>query len=69
MVAIGESTGRLDEIFSKISTLYTREIDNVLDNLSELVQPILISVIGIFVGLLFAAVLVPIYNIAQGFKL
>jgi len=69
MVAIGESTGRLDEILSKISGLYTREVDNVLDNLSELIQPILISVIGIFVGLLFAAVLVPIYNIVQGFKI
>ncbi len=69
MVAIGESTGRLDEILAKISVLYTREIDNALDNLSELVQPILISIIGIFVGLLFAAVLVPIYNIVQGFKM
>jgi len=69
MVAIGESTGRLDDILSKISVLYTREIDNTLNSLSELIQPILISIIGIFVGLLFAAVLVPIYNIAQGFKL
>lgn len=69
MVAIGESTGRLDETLSKVSVLYTREVDNTLNNLSELIQPILISIIGIFVGLLFAAVLVPIYNIAQGFKL
>jgi type IV pilus assembly protein PilC len=69
MVAIGESTGRLDETLSRVSVLYTREVDNTLNNLSELIQPILISVIGIFIGLLFAAVLVPIYNIAQGFKL
>ena len=69
MVAIGESTGRLEEILSKISIFYTREADNILDNLSELIQPILISIIGIFVGLLFATILVPIYNLTQGFKM
>lgn len=69
MVAIGESTGRLEEILSKISIFYTREVDNILNNLSELIQPILISVIGVFVGLLFATILIPIYNLAQGFKM
>lgn len=69
MVAIGESTGRLEEILEKISVFYTREADNILNNLSELIQPILISIIGIFVGLLFASILVPIYNLAQGFKM
>ncbi|MBI4993779.1 type II secretion system F family protein [Candidatus Wolfebacteria bacterium] len=68
MVAIGESTGRLDEILGRIAVFYTREVDNVLNNLVELIQPMLMVVIGIFVGLLFAAVLVPIYNLAQGFK-
>ena len=67
--AIGESTGRLEEILSKISIFYTREVDNILNNLSELIQPILISVIGVFVGLLFATILIPIYNLAQGFKM
>lgn len=67
MVAIGESTGRLDEILLRISTFYTREVDDVLNNLTELVQPILITVIGVFVGLLFASVLIPIYNLAQAF--
>lgn len=68
MTAIGESTGRLDEILNKISLFYTREVDDILNNLAELIQPILMVVIGLFVGLLFAAILVPIYNLAQGFK-
>ena len=67
MIAIGESTGRLDETLSRISSFYTREVDDVLSNLTELVQPILIAVIGVFVGLLFASVLIPIYNLAQTF--
>jgi len=67
MVAIGEGTGRLDSILSKISDFYTREVDDVLDNLVELIQPILIAVMGIFIGLLFASILIPIYNLAQAF--
>ena len=67
MVAIGEGTGRLDEILSRISTFYTREVNDILDNLMELIQPILVVIIGVFVGLLFASILIPIYNLAQAF--
>lgn len=67
LVAIGESTGRLDEILSRISVFYTREVEDIINNLAELVQPLLIVVIGIFVGLLFASILIPIYNLAQAF--
>lgn len=67
MIAIGESTGRLDEILSRISTFYTREVNDLLNNLVELIQPILVAVIGAFVGLLFASILIPIYNLAQAF--
>lgn len=67
MVAIGESTGRLDEILSRISSFYTREVNDVLDNLLELIQPIMIVIVGVFVGLLFAAILIPIYNLMGGF--
>lgn len=67
MVAIGEKTGRLDQLLSKISDFYTREVNDVLNNLVELVQPILVAVIGIFIGLLFASILIPIYNLAQTF--
>jgi len=67
MTAIGESTGRLDEILSRISTFYTREVNDLLNNLVELIQPILVALIGAFVGLLFASILIPIYNLAQAF--
>ncbi len=67
MVAIGEGAGRMDEVLSKISHLYTREVDDILNNLIELIQPILIIAIGAFVGLLFASVLLPIYNLALSY--
>ena len=66
MVAIGETTGKLDVILSKISAFYSREVDDLINNLTELIQPIIIAVVGVFVGLLFAAILLPIYNLMEG---
>ena len=68
MVAIGENTGRLESILSKISAFYSREVENILDNLTEMIQPLLIAVIGIFVFLMFASILIPIYNLMQGIQ-
>jgi type IV pilus assembly protein PilC len=67
MVAIGENTGRLEEILGRVSAFFTREVNDVLNNLVELIQPILIAVIGALIGLLFASILIPIYNLAQAF--
>ena len=67
MVAVGESTGKLESLMSRISAFYTREVDSVVANLVELIQPALMAVIGVLVGILFAAVLLPIYNLAQVF--
>ena len=67
LIAVGEATGRLEELLSRIATYYTREVDDLVANLVELIQPALIIVIGVFVGLLFASILLPIYNLAQLF--
>jgi len=69
MIAIGETTGRVDEMMLKVYDFYDKEVNDIMANLSELLQPILILVIGLFVGLLFASILLPIYNLAQTFKL
>ncbi len=63
MVALGEQTGKLEEMFGRISTFYTREVDDLVSNLVELIQPALMVVIGVMVGLLFASVLVPLYSL------
>jgi len=65
MIAVGETTGRLEEMLDRISKFYAREVDSLVTNLVELIQPVLIVAIGIFVGLIFASVLIPIYNLTQ----
>ena len=67
MVAVGENTGRLDEMLARISSFYTREVDATVGSLVELIQPALILIIGALVGLLFASILMPIYNLVQVF--
>jgi len=67
MVAVGETTGQLDEMFRRIAGFFSREVNSVVDNLVELIQPVLMIFIGTLVGLLFASILLPIYNLAQAF--
>jgi type IV pilus assembly protein PilC len=67
MIAIGERSGKLDELLDKISLFYNEEVQGAITGLVELIQPALIVFLGIFIGLFIAAVLVPIYNLAQVF--
>lgn len=66
MVATGEKTGRIEEILKKLSTFYTKEVDAMVANLSQLIEPVLIIVLGIGVAFMIASILIPIYNIASG---
>ncbi len=63
MVAVGETTGKTEEMFKRLSGIYTREADQVTSNLVDLIQPILMIGIGALVGLLFASILIPIYSL------
>jgi len=67
LVAIGESTGRIDDLLKKVADFYIRQIDEKVANLVELIQPLLMVFIAVFVGFLFASILLPIYNLAQAF--
>lgn len=67
MIAIGERTGRLDDLMHRVSEFYNREVERVLANMTELIQPILIVVLGVFVGLLIGAIILPIYQLSQAF--
>ena len=65
MLNVGEKTGRLDMILDKIASFYSREIDNLLRNLVTLIEPIVMVVIGVAVGLMIAAIILPMYNLAS----
>jgi len=65
MVAVGESTGRLDSILRKVSAYFQKEVDRSFSTMIDLLQPILVVAIGILVAFLVSAVLLPIYQLAQ----
>lgn len=67
LVGVGESTGRLEALLDKVNLFYTREINDTVDNLVNLIQPALMVLIGIMVALLFASILMPLYNLSQSF--
>lgn len=65
MVAVGEGTGRLDSILRKVAEYYQKEVDRAFGTMIDLLQPILVVIIGILVAFLVSAVLLPIYQLAQ----
>ena len=66
MIATGEQTGSLDVILKKLGQFYNKEIDTTVATISQLIEPIMILAIGGAVAVLVAAILMPIYNIANG---
>ena len=67
MVAVGEATGQLDQMLTRIATFYGRESDMVVNNLVDLIQPVLMVGIGVLVGILFASILLPLYQLTASF--
>jgi type IV pilus assembly protein PilC len=63
MIGIGESTGKTEEMFTRVANTYTRQANQVADNLADLIQPALLIGMGLLVGLLFASVLIPLYSL------
>lgn len=66
MIKVGEESGRLGFVLEKLSKFYEREVNNAVDTLVGLIEPVMIVVLGVGVGVLLTSVLVPIYNMAQG---
>lgn len=66
MVKVGEETGSLGQILKTLGDFYKREVDDAVDTLVGLIEPVMIVVLGLGVGILLVSVLVPIYNLAGG---
>ncbi len=62
MVKVGEETGNLSEIMGTLAKFYSREVNNAVDTLIGLIEPLMIVLLGLGVGTLLASVLLPIYN-------
>lgn len=66
MVMVGEETGSLGTILKTLTDFYKREVDDAVDTLVGLIEPVMIVVLGLGVGVLLVSVLMPIYNMAGG---
>ncbi len=66
MVQVGEETGSLGSILKTLTDFYRREVDDAIDTLVGLIEPVMIVVLGLGVGILLVSVLMPIYNLAGG---
>lgn len=67
MIKIGEETGNMGEILETMARFYRREVNNAVDTMVDLIEPLMIVVLAVGVAGLLAAILVPIYNLASSF--
>ena len=63
MVAIGEESGALDEMLAKVADFYEEEVDNAVDSLSSLLEPLIMAILGVLVGGLVIAMYLPIFKL------
>jgi type IV pilus assembly protein PilC len=65
MVAIGEESGAVDDMLSKVANVYEAEVDNAVDNLTALLEPMIMAVLGVVIGGLIIAMYLPIFQIGN----
>jgi type IV pilus assembly protein PilC len=65
MTAIGEESGALDGMLSKVADFFEREVDDAVDALSSLMEPMIMVVLGVLIGGLVIAMYLPIFKMGQ----
>lgn len=65
MVAIGEESGSLDAMLSKVADFYEEEVNNAVDGLSSLLEPLIMAILGVLIGGLVIAMYLPIFKMGQ----
>jgi type IV pilus assembly protein PilC len=65
MVSIGEETGALDSMLSKVADFYEAEVDDAVEALSSLMEPLIMVVLGTLIGGMVIAMYLPIFKIGQ----
>jgi len=66
MMSVGEGTGRTQDILNRVAEFYAREIDNMIGNLTKLIEPLVLIVLGLGVGLMVSAIMIPLYSLSSG---
>jgi type IV pilus assembly protein PilC len=62
MVAIGEESGALDAMLAKVADFFEQEVDDAVDALSSLLEPLIMSILGVLIGGLVVAMYLPIFK-------
>ncbi|SES63311.1 type II secretion system F family protein [Thalassotalea agarivorans] len=65
MVAIGEESGSVDDMLAKVANVYEAEVDNAVDNLTALLEPLIMAVLGVLIGGLIIAMYLPIFQMGM----
>jgi type IV pilus assembly protein PilC len=65
MIAIGEEAGAVDEMLSKVATIYEGEVDDMVDGLTSLLEPMIMAVLGVVIGGLIVAMYLPIFDMGN----
>jgi type IV pilus assembly protein PilC len=65
MTSIGEESGALDSMLDKVATYYEDEVDNMVDSLTSLMEPMIMAVLGVIVGGLVLAMYLPIFQLGN----
>ncbi len=67
MISVGEETGSLDSILEQLAIFYEEEVDQTMNNLTATLEPILMLILGLGVGSIAVAVIMPMYSLTQSF--
>jgi type IV pilus assembly protein PilC len=65
MIAVGEESGSLDTMSSKVAEFYEAEVDNAVDSMSSLLEPLIMAILGVLVGGMVIAMYLPIFKLGQ----
>jgi type IV pilus assembly protein PilC len=65
MIAIGEESGSVDSMLEKIATIYEAEVDDMVDGLTSLLEPMIMAVLGVVIGGLIVAMYLPIFEMGN----
>jgi type IV pilus assembly protein PilC len=67
MIMVGERTGEVDHLLNEVAAFYGDEVDNTMKNMSSIIEPVIIIVIGLAVGGLAVSIIMPMYTLMQNF--
>ena len=63
MVSIGEESGALDKMLEKIADFYENDVDDVISRLSSIIEPVIIGVLGVVIGLIVISIMIPLFDV------